>query len=109
MNALKNIHVVKEATLTVEKKPLVQVLPNLGSISLKTRTRLKKSLKNILNCCKLQILFKNKTRLGSNFHFKYWIPRDFTSGVVYEFQCGLCNESYRGDCVGIGEQYVSTL
>ena len=26
--------------------------------------------KNILNCCKLQIVFKNKTRLGNNFHFK---------------------------------------
>ena len=61
---MDNIHVVKETTLTVEKKPLVVVLPYLGSISLQTRTKLKKSLKNVLNCCKL---FKNKTRLGNNF------------------------------------------
>ena len=96
---IDKIHVVKETTLTVEKKPLVLVLPYLGSISLQTRTKLKKSLKNILNCCKLQIVFKNKTRLGNNFHFKDRIPKDLTSGVVYKFQCGLCNESYYGECV----------
>ena len=77
----------------------VLVLPYLGSISLQTRTKLKKSLKNILNCCKLQIVFKNKTRLGNNFHFKDQIPKDLTSGVVYKFQCGLCNESYYGECI----------
>ena len=86
---MDNIHVVKETTLTVEKKPLVLVLPYLGSISLQTRTKLKKSLKSILNCCKLQIVFKNKTRLGNNFHLKDQIPKDLTSGVVYKF--GLCN------------------
>ena len=93
---MDNIHGVKETTLTVEKKPLVLVLPYLGSISLQTRTKLKKSLKNILNCCKLQIVFKNKTRLGNKFHFKDQIPKDLTSGVVYKFHCVLYNESYGG-------------
>ena len=96
---LDNIHAVKETTLTIEKKPLVLVLSYLGSISLQIRTKLKKSLKNIFNCCKLQIVFGNKTRLGNNFHFKDLIPKDLTSGVVYKFQCGLCNESYYGECV----------
>ena len=96
---LDNMHIVKETTLTVEKKSLVLVLPYLGSISLQTRTKLKKSLKNILNCCKLQIVFKNKTRLGNNFHFQDQIPKDLTSGVVDKFQCGLCNESYYGECI----------
>ena len=96
---MDSIPVVKEITLTVEKKHLVLVLPYFGSISLQTRTKLDKSLKNILNCCKLQIVFKNKTRLGNNFHFKDQIPRDLTSGVVYKFQCGLCSESYYGECV----------
>ena len=58
---MDNIHVVKETALTVENKSLFLVLPYLGSISLQTRTKLKNSLKNILNCCKLQIVFKNKT------------------------------------------------
>ena len=45
---MDNVHVVKETTLTVEKKRLVLVLPYLGSISLQTRTKLKKSLKTFL-------------------------------------------------------------
>ena len=49
---MDNIHVVKETTLTVEKKPLVLVLLYLGSISLQTTTKLKKSLKNIRVNCK---------------------------------------------------------
>ena len=49
------MHVEKETTVTVEKKPLVLVLPYLGSISLKTRTKLKKSLKNILKCLRIRL------------------------------------------------------
>ena len=45
---MDNIYVVKETTLTVEKKPLVLVLSYLVSISLQTRTKLKKSLKTFL-------------------------------------------------------------
>ena len=46
-------HGVKEATLTVGKKPCDLVLSCLDSISLQNRTKFKKSLKNILHCCKL--------------------------------------------------------
>ena len=84
---MDNIRVVKEITLTVKKKPVVLVVSYLGSISLKTRTKLKKSLKNILNYCKLRIMFKNKTRLGNNFHFNDRIPKDLIPGVA-KFQCG---------------------
>ena len=49
---MDNINVIKETTLTIERKPLVLVLTYRGSISLQTRTNLKKSLKNILNFCK---------------------------------------------------------
>ena len=96
---MDNIRVVKETTLAVEKKPLVLVHPCFGLISLQTKAKLKKSSKNILNCCKMQIMFKNKTRLGNNFHFKDRIPKDPTSIAVYKFQCGLCNECYYGACV----------
>ena len=81
---MDNIHVEKEI-------PLLLVLPYLGSISLQARTKLKKSLKSILNCCKLQIVFTNKTTLGNNFHFKDQILKDRTSGVIHKFQCGLWN------------------
>ena len=45
---MDNICVVKEATLTIEKKPLLLVLPYLGSISLPTKTKLTKSLRTFL-------------------------------------------------------------
>ena len=47
----------------------------------------------------MQIVFKNKTRLNSNFHFKDRIFKGLTFRVVYKFQCGLCNEPYYGECV----------
>ena len=95
---MNNVSVAKETSLTGEKGSVVLVLPYLGSISLQTRTKSKKSLKNILNFCKLQIVFKNKTILDNNFHFKDQIPKDLTSGVNYKFQCGQCNESYYDEC-----------
>ena len=77
------MHVVKETILTVKKEvscpsPFIVWF----NISLHTRTKLKKPLKNILNCCKLQIVFKNKTALGNNFHFKDHIPKDLIFDVV---------------------------
>ena len=39
---MDNIKVVKQAVLTVEKRPLLLVFPYLGSIPLQTRTKLKK-------------------------------------------------------------------
>ena len=44
-------------------------------------------------------MFKNKTGLGNNFHFKDRIPKDLISGVIYKFHCGLCNESHYSECV----------
>ena len=45
---MHNMHVVKETTLTVEKKPLALVLPWFGSTSLQTGTKLKKLFKNLV-------------------------------------------------------------
>ena len=98
-----------KTTLTAAKMRIVLVFPHLGSISIQTRTKLKKSLKNILNYCKMQIMFKNKTRLYNSLHFKYWIPKELTSGVIYKFKYGFWNKPYYGECarhlnVRIGEQ-----
>ena len=81
------------------KKILLLVLPYLGPLSLQTITKLRKSLRGILNCCKLQIVFKSQNKLAKAFRFKDHIPKELTSGVVYKFQCELCNESYYGQCV----------
>ena len=63
------------------------------------RTNLRKSLKGILNCCKLKIAFKSQNKLAKAFSLKDRSPKELISGVVYKFQCGVCNESYYGECV----------
>ena len=85
--------------ITLPKKTLFLVLSYLGPLSLQTTTKLRKFLKGILNCCKLQIMFKSQNKLAKAFCFKDHISKELTSGVVYKFQCGLCNESYYGECV----------
>ena len=96
---LNNIHLVKENIPTVEKKRLLLVLPYLGIIYLQTRTKLQQTLKGVLNCCKLETAFKCRTRLSNSFRYKDPIPKDLISGVVYKFQCGVCNDSYYGESV----------
>ena len=78
----------------VERKRLWLVLPYLGVIYLQTRTKLQQAIKVVLNCCKLEIAFKCQTKPSNSFRFKETILTDLTSGVVFEFQRGLCNESY---------------
>ena len=56
---LDNKHRVREKVITVPMKTLFLVLPYLGPSSLQTRTKLRKFLKGILNCCKLEIVFKS--------------------------------------------------
>ena len=96
---LNNVHLVKEKIPTVEKKRLLLVLPYLGIISLQTRTKLQQALKGVLNCCKLEIIFKYQARLSNSFRYKDPIPKDLISGLVYKFQCGLCNECYYGESI----------
>ena len=64
----------KKKMITVPKKPLILVLSCHGPLSLPTRTKLRKSFKVILNCCKLQIMFNNQ--LPNVLRFKYCIPKE---------------------------------
>ena len=66
---------------------------------MQTRTKLQQALKGVLNCCKLEIVFKCQARLSNSFRYKDPIPKDLISGVVYKFKCGLCNESYYGESI----------
>ena len=66
---------------------------------MQTRTKLQQALKGILNCCKLDIVFKCQTRLSNSFRYKDPITKDLLFGVVYKFQCVLCNESYYGESI----------
>ena len=53
-----NICFSKENLPTVKIKYLLLILPYLGIISLQTRTKLQQAPKSVLNCCKLEIVFK---------------------------------------------------
>ena len=76
---------------------LILQLLFLGDISLKLRAKLRKSFKNILNCCKVQIVFKSQRRLSSQFRFKEPLPYELMSNVVYKYTCGRCNSFYCGE------------
>ena len=96
---LNIIHILKEKVPTVGKKPPRLVLPYLGTISFQTTTKLQESIKKVLHCCKLQVIFKGPNKLCHNFRFKNPVPQILTSGMVCKFQWWLCNESYYGECI----------
>ena len=52
-----------------------------------------------LNFCKLEIAFKYQTKLFNSFHFKDPLTKGLIFGVVFKFQCSLCNESYYGESI----------
>ena len=61
----------------------------------------------------MQLVFKNKTKLGSDFPFRDWISKDLISSVVCKFHCGF-KKSYYGECVihlnvTIGKNISSSL
>ena len=91
------LFIERRQLMTVEKKTLFLSLPYLGETSLQTRTKLRKSIKGLLNSCKLQIVFKSQRKLSNAFCFKDHLPSDLVSGVVYKYTCGGCNSTYYGD------------
>ena len=95
---LINKLVIKRPKITtVEKKTLILSLLYLGSISLQTRTKLRKSFKGILNCCKLQIVFKSQRKLTYVFQLKNCLPFNLMYQVVHKYTCGGCNSSCYGE------------
>ena len=72
---MDNLRLIKGTILTTEINPFVLVLPYLCPISSQTITTLMRSLRNILNCCKMQIVFKKKIRLGDKSHYKDRFPK----------------------------------
>ena len=75
--------------ITFEKKNLFLSLSYLSEISLQTRTKLRKSLKSMVNSCKLQIVFKSQRKLSNVFRFKDRVPSDLVSPT-----CGRGNSTY---------------
>ena len=96
---LNRIHILKEKVPTGERKPVRSVIPYLKTICLQTRIKLLKSIKRVLNCYKLKVSFKSQSKLCNNFRFKDPVTQILTSGLVYKFQCGSCNEYQYGECM----------
>ena len=91
---LDKILAPKTVVITVPKKNLVIVLPYLGKLSLKIRTRINRIMKNKLPYCNIQFIFQTKCKISNCFIFKDKIPSLLHSGIVYKFQCGSCNATY---------------
>ena len=66
---------------------------------MQTKTNLEQAFKGGLNCFRLEIAFKYQTRFSNSSQFKDPISKHLIFGVVYKFQCGLCNESYYGQSI----------
>ena len=79
---------------TVEKKTLFLSLPYFGEVSLQKRTKLRKSLKGLLNSCELQIVFKSQRKLSNVFLFIDLLHFGLVFGVVYKYTYGRCNSTY---------------
>ena len=61
------------------------------AIILQTRTK----LKGIVNCWKLQIVFKSQKKLVNDFPSNDRIPKEPASGVTYKLQCYLYGVTYK--------------
>ena len=66
---------------TVEKNTLILSLPYLRDLLLQPRTKLRKFFKGILNCCKLQIVFKSQWKLANVFQLKDCLQLTVMSGL----------------------------
>ena len=88
---INNLVKKRSQVTTVEKKTLILSLPYLGGVLLEARPKLRKSFKDILNCCKLQIVFKSQRKLANVFRFKDRLPFDLVSRVNYKYTCGRGN------------------
>ncbi len=76
-----------------KEKRFVFCLPYLGSYSLQLRSRLMCLFRNIPQV-DLVIVFTAPVRMSNFFQYKDKLPKSLRSGVVYQFQCTVCNNSY---------------
>ena len=66
-------------------------------------------MKNTLNHCKHQVIFKNERKLSNMFRFKDRAPHDFVSGVAYKYTCGRCNSSYYGETKVRSDEHIKNI
>ena len=96
LNFLKHIFLKNGHPLSFIDKCFKMVINKLV-IKPQVTTLEKKSFKGILNCCKLQSVFKSQRKFANDFRFKDRLPFDLVSEVVYKYTCGRCDSSYYGE------------
>ena len=69
----------------VLKKDLYVFLPYLGKLSLSARSTLEKTIRDILPCVNLKVVFRIKNRLSSKFTFKDKISKEIVPYFVTSF------------------------
>ena len=91
---LQRLYITKAIQDTVNEKQLLMILPFLGAQSFLVSRRLQSCIRNHLPYCSLRMTFQSKNKLSSLFYFKYIIPKEISSHLVYKFSC--CNANYYG-------------
>ena len=86
----------KPVVSPVPKKDLVIALPYLRKFSFQMRTRINRIMKNKPSYCNIRGFFNTKCKISDIFTFKDTIPSFLGSGIVYKFQCGVCNGTIYG-------------
>ena len=94
---LNKIFVAKRTSITVPKKYILIILPFLGQFSLNLRSKLYNCFKKTLPQCNIKVIFQSKNRLSNLLRFKYSIPKELRSHLIYKFLCSNCNIAYYGE------------
>ena len=89
---LDKIYNQKLVIETVSKKKLYVSFPYYGYVSERLRTEIMSAVGKYYPQIDLKLIFTNKFSVGSLFRYKECLPAPLCSGVIYTYQCALCNE-----------------
>ena len=84
---------------TVGKKKIYVSFPYYGYVSERLRTEIKSVISGFYPQIDLKLIFTNKLSVGSFFRYKESLPTPLCSGIIYTYQCALCNECYTGSTI----------
>ena len=93
---LSNIYEPKPIVTTVSHKKLFLSLPFYGKQSLKTEREITRLFEKFYPQLQAFIAFTNTNTIAKYFRTKDILPVELRSNIIYEFQCGFCQESYIG-------------
>ena len=90
---LNNQFSPKAAVTTVPNKHCVIVVPYLGPLSIFVNRKLKRLVHKFYPSTDLRIVYKRGNSIRNFFAYKYKLPINSLSSVVYKIQCDVCGPS----------------